>query len=207
MIGKDPIESIDMHRKLLCRVLLGGGMLLTLAISASFADEPAKTREVKIQDIKLNVPQSWKQEEPSSRLRAGQFAVPPVEGDKEPAELSIFFFGGASGGVDANIERWVKQFTAEGRKQKLLTGQSPQGKYVLLDLSGTYNKPVGPPMLGRTEAMPGARSLSVILAVENKGNYFLRLTGPEKTVTEAAEAFRRAFGGDAKKEQPHERAE
>lgn len=184
-----------------------GTLLLMNASLASADDAKEKTREVTIQDITLTVPESWKQEEPSSKLRAGQFAVPPVKGDTEPSELSIFFFGGASGGVDANIDRWVKQFEADSLKKKLTTGASPQGKYILVDLTGTYNKPVGPPVFGKTEPMPGARSLSVILALKEKGNYFLRLTGPEKTVTAAADEFRRAFGGDAKKETPYERAE
>jgi len=37
--------------------------------------------------------------------------------------------------------------------------------------------------------------LAVILAVEGKGNYFLKLTGENATVSAAAEAFRTSFGG------------
>jgi hypothetical protein len=39
--------------------------------------------------------------------------------------------------------------------------------------------------------------LAAILAVEGKGNYFLKLTGENATVTAAAEAFRASFGGKA----------
>jgi hypothetical protein len=34
----------------------------------------------------------------------------------------------------------------------------------------------------------------------NEGNYFLKLTGPDKTIEAAAEEFRGTFGGDRSKE-------
>ncbi len=46
--------------------------------------------------------------------------------------------------------------------------------------------------------------MGVILAVEGKGNYFLKMTGPDKTVSGAASAFRESFGGDAGNEKPLE---
>jgi gluconolactonase len=46
--------------------------------------------------------------------------------------------------------------------------------------------------------------IGVILSVENKGNYFLKLTGPDKTVAEAADDVRLMIGGDVKQEKPYE---
>ena len=187
--------------------------VLALAVSTLVsAEEPArkdskkdsaKARSVKLKDITLEVPSTWEQEKPRSRLRAGQFKLPPAKGDKEPAELAIFFFGGAGGGADANIRRWVGQFQAEGRKMKVLRGESSQGPYLLLDLTGTYNKPIGPPIQRRTKPMKEARMLAVILNIKGKGNYFLKLTGPIKTVTAAAAPLRQSFGADPKKEKPY----
>ena len=37
--------------------------------------------------------------------------------------------------------------------------------------------------------------LAAILAVEEKGNFFLKLTGENATVSASAEAFRASFGG------------
>ena len=126
--------------------------VLGLAVSSLVAaDKPEKkdakkpaAKPVKLRDITLTVPPTWQQQKPSSRLRAGQFKLPAVKGDKDSAELAIFFFGGTGGGVDANIRRWIGQFQAEGRKMKVLRGESAQGPYLLLDLTGTYNKPIGP---------------------------------------------------------------
>jgi gluconolactonase len=164
----------------------------------------AETREVKVEDIILQTPTHWKQQEPSNRLRLAQFVIPAVEGDKEPAELVISFFGGDGGGVDANLKRWNEQFTGDDKKIKLTEGVSPQGNYYFSEVSGTYQKPVGPPIAGKKEPAPGYRSLNVILQVPSKGNYFLRLIGPDKTVKAAAAAFRASFGGDAAKEKPYE---
>ena len=181
-------------------------MALVVVLPAADKKKPAKEakpRVVKLRDITLSVPTDWKQEKPRSNLRAGQFSLPPVKGDKDAAELAIFFFGGAGGGADANIRRWVGQFQSKGRVMKAYQGTSPQGAYLVLDLTGTYNKPIGPPIQRKTKPMPGARMLAVILAVKGKGNYFLKLTGPRKTVTAAEVAFRKSFGADPKKEKAY----
>jgi hypothetical protein len=182
--------------------LTGGVKMQFAALALAFAQADAKP--VTIQDITLTVPPTWKQQEPSSRLRAGQFGIPPVEGDKDPADLAISFFGGDGGGVDANLKRWTDQFTGEDKKVKLTQGTAAQGTYYFSEVSGTYQKPIGPPIAGKKEPTPGYRSLNVILQVPEKGNYFLRLIGPDKTVTAAAAAFRASFGGDAAKEKPYE---
>jgi gluconolactonase len=162
-----------------------------------------EAKDVKVGDITLKTPANWKQSDPTSRLRLAQFAIPAAEGDKDDAELAIFSFGGG-GGVKANIDRWIGQFAADGRKTKTTIGESKSGKYVVLEVEGTYNKPVGPPVLGKTEPTPDSRMLAVILAVEGKGNYFLKLTGPDKTVASASDALRTSFGGDAASEKPLE---
>jgi gluconolactonase len=150
--------------------------------------------EVAVRDLKLSIPAAWTQEEPANRLRLAQFAIAAAEGDMDQAELVISGpFGGSDG---ANIDRWLAQFDAEERRVAMTQGTSPQGEYIVVDLSGTYQKPVGPPVAGRTEAAGGYRMLGVILKTKGNGNYFLKLTGPDQTVAGAAESLRCAFGGD-----------
>ena len=169
----------------------------------SLARSAEETREAKVDDLTLKVPASWKQQPPASRLRLGQFEIPAVEGDQEPAELAIFNFG-AGGGVKANRDRWVEQFLPAERQAKSTQGKTALGEYVFVDIKGTYKKPIGPPQLGRTEPMPGARMLGVILSVEGKGLYFLKLVGPEKTVATAATPLRTAIGAKDSDEKPYE---
>jgi gluconolactonase len=163
------------------------------------AADPSETKAIKADDLTLNVPKAWREGKPS-QFRKAQLTIPKVEGDKDDAEFVVFYFGGGGGGgVEANIQRWVKQFQPKDRKMKVTSGKSSQGDYVLVDQTGTWNKPVGRMQDGRTVEMPNARALSVILSTK-EGNYFLRLTGPEKTVSANADAFRAAFGADAKTE-------
>jgi gluconolactonase len=165
--------------------------------------EELKTFEVRA--IKLKIPGSWKEEQPSNNMRLAQFKPPAAEGDKPTAELVVSSFGGNGGGVDQNLKRWIDQFTSEDRKVKMSSGECPQGKYYLSDITGTYLQSAGGPFAGgKKTPMPSYRSLSAVLETPENGVYFLRLTGPEKTVTAAAEAFRASFDADASKESAYE---
>ena len=184
--------------------LLAVALVCSLAIVA--VGEEKETREVAVKDIKLTVPKAWKQEEPSSKLRVAQFKIPAAGGDKDAAELVINQFGGGGGGVDENVKRWINQFVAKDRKVKVTKGKSSQGEYVLVDATGTYNKPDGPPVLQKTTPVAGQRMLAIMLMTGDNGSYFLKLTGAEKTVSETADDLRKAIGAkaDDEKEQKAE---
>lgn len=167
-------------------------------------DKETGSRDIKVEDITLTVPANWKQERPSNRLRLAQFEIPAAEGDTQATELVVSYFGGGGGGVDQNIERWIGQFGPQGKQVKVTSGSSKQGGYHFVDVRGTYNMPVGPPILRNTQELPEARMLGVILEVEGKGNYFLKMAGPEKTVSAAEDALRTSFGADANSEKPYE---
>jgi gluconolactonase len=168
-------------------------------------DDAAEAKETKIQDITLKVPASWKEQPPANKLRLAQFLIPKADGDEHPTELVISSFPGGGGGVEANLKRWTDQFSSEGRKVKITSGACPQGKYVLHDVKGTYLYTAGGPFAGgKKEERADHRSISVVLTVEGKGNYFLRLTGTEKAVSAALGAFRASFGADASKEKDFE---
>jgi gluconolactonase len=194
---------LSMLLRSLCLPAAAGFLLLLPALAAA-EDKPQATQTVKIKDLQLTVPESWEQEKPESRFRVGQFQIPPVDGDKEPAELVIFWFEGGGGGIDPNLKRWIGEVSPEGRKMKLSKGKSKQGTYYLSDLTGTYNKRVGPPVAGKTKAMPGSRVLGVILEVTDTDPYFFKLSGPEKTVTAAEKAFKKSFGADPDSEEKYE---
>lgn len=145
--------------------------------------------------LKLDVPAAWKEERPSSRMRVGQLSLPPVEGDQEPVELVVFYFGPNGAGTDeANFDRWVGQFAAEGRESKRSEGKSAQGVYTQVEITGTYLKQEGGPGApGPAKPLPGSRMLGVILHLEG-GKHYLRLVGPDKTVSAARAAFLQSFG-------------
>ena len=175
-------------------------LAIALLVAVPVLSGAENTKKVVAKDITLNVPANWKQSPASNNLRTAQFALPAVDGDKDDAELVVYFFGGAGGGVNANLERWSGQFQPGGKKQKIYKGQSKQGEYYLLDITGVYNKPIGPPINRQTNPTPGYQMLAVVLMIKDKGNYFLKLTGPQKTVTAASKAIRVAIDADLKKE-------
>ena len=187
--------------------LLTSALLMLLTSVASAEEKPeakdetkGKTVEVEVKGgLVINVPETWKKEKPASNLRLAQFSIPMAKGDEEAGELALFNFG-FGGGVKANIDRWIKQFHAEGRKTKVTRGETEVGKYYFVELSGTYNKSIGPPIQRRTEPREGYRMLGVILGVEKKGVYFFKMTGPDKTVAKEGKSLRTSFGAKGKEE-------
>jgi gluconolactonase len=164
----------------------------------------AEDKEVKFKSLKLTVPESWESQPPSNNLRLGQFKIAPLK-DEGESEIYIASFPGGGGGVDANVSRWISQFTSEGRKVKVTQGKAPQGDYVLADISGTYKQSIGPPVRMQTKEVPDSRMLGVILMIEDEGIYFVKFTGGKETVASQEKAFRKSFGGSAETEKPYEK--
>jgi gluconolactonase len=185
--------------------------LFLVLTTCGWTDEPAKgekpaakAKKVEVKDISLSIPEGWKQKPQSSQMRVAEFEVPAAGDDKEPGEYAVFFFGkGGAGGLQANVDRWVGQIEPEGRKVKILTGESTLGKYTLVDLTGTYNKSIGPPSAGNKKRLPGWRVVNVFIETD-AGPYFLKLDGSAKTIANAENEFRASFGG--KKESEKEQA-
>jgi hypothetical protein len=194
----------SLHRVHLTTALLLSATAFGFADDADKADKPAaKTKKVEAKDIALNVPENWKQKPQVRDPRIVEFEVPPAGDDKEAGEFVVFYFGErGAGGVEANVERWIGQFEEEGRKVKAVTGESTAGKYTFVDLTGTYNKSIGPPVAGKKKRLPGWRVLNAAIETD-AGPYYLKLDGPEKTVAAIENEFRAAFGG--KKESEKER--
>ncbi len=191
-----------MIRTLTVSLLISGAALL-MCNARLQADD--KTKSETFNDLTLQVPSHWMKEQPKARLRLGQFAIPATKGDDKASELSIFNFG-AGGDVKSNIERWIGKFQPQGRTAKISTGEGDIGNYVFVDLSGTYKKPDGPPFLQKTKDVPGMRMCAVILVIENKGIYYLKLVGKQKTVAAEVNNFRKSFGADESKEKAYEKS-
>lgn len=158
-------------------------------------------REVKAGQLSLKIPPSWKASAPTNSMRLAEIEVPAAGGDSAPGELIVYYFGASgAGGARANIERWIQQFAPDGRTTRIVRGKSEAGAYVLLDQSGTYRKPIGPPIRRQSRDVPGSRMLAVVLERPD-GAHYLKFTGPETTVEASAEDFRAAFGADATSEE------
>ena len=196
---------------MLHRMLILTACVAVALTSAARADEKVakdegekskvETVEVKLKDLTLKLPKGWAQSDVVNQMRLATFNIPAVDGDEGKGELTVSIAGGS---VGQNIERWVGQFEADGREVAIKQGKVGETVYHVADISGTYLKPVGPPVLRKSEPTKDQRMLGVIVQLKGKGVYFLKLTGPDKTVKAQAEALRASFGAKSEGEEDYE---
>jgi hypothetical protein len=142
--------------------------------------------------LKFGEPRGWVAKPPASRMRLAEFTLPKADGDAEDAQLGIFYFGGGGGNVQANLERWISQVSQpDGRASKDVaktTKLEATGLAItLVDVPGTYVAETSPGSKERFNK-PGFRLRAAV--VEGKGGpYFVKLTGPAKTVGKWDESF------------------
>jgi hypothetical protein len=134
-------------------------------------------------DLSFKTPDGWTSESPSSTMRVAQYRLP---GDSGDASLVIYYFGQGQGGkVEDNFDRWIGQMQQTRDKAKTETLTVNGMAVTLLDVNGTYS---GDMMGGTPTPQPNSRMRAGVIETP-KGNYFIKLTGPEKTVTRWDDAF------------------
>src|SRR5687768_16126771 len=83
------------------------------------AADDKKGTVVELGGMKSTAPADWTEEAPSNTMRVYQFKLPKAEGDKDGAELAVFFFKGGSGTVEANLKRQTAKFEPPAGKDKV----------------------------------------------------------------------------------------
>ena len=140
-------------------------------------------------------PASWKVDAPKP-MRAATYRIEPTAGDADVGECAVFYFGPGQGGdVDANIKRWIGQFSQPDGKPSEPLAKTQKRKIngldvTTIDLSGTYAGSMGPagPMSPTKVSKPGYRLLGGIVEGP-QGPIFFKLTGPTKTIKAAQPSF------------------
>lgn len=128
-------------------------------------------------------------------MRKAQIAVPGKDGGK-PAEIIFYHFGAGQGGdTQANVTRWVAQFSDKTTPEKVDSKDAAGTKATFVSVAGTYQS--GMPM-GPKTPMTGYALLGAILEDNEGGSVFVKMTGPEAVVKEATPAFNE-FISSAKK--------
>jgi hypothetical protein len=141
---------------------------------------------------RFEAPESWLSETPRTSMRLAQYRLPKQADDEADGELAVFFFGGAAGGVQKNIDRWYSQWETGddspkdiAKLDRLTEGPLP---ITLVELSGTYIAETQPGS-GERVNKPGHKLLGAI-AEGQDGNYFIKAVGPEATMNHWRESFR-----------------
>jgi len=139
--------------------------------------------------LKFTVPPGWVEEERTSSMRVAQYRLPKAASDTEDASVVLYYFGQNQGGsAAANIERWVGQMKqADGDTSKKENLEVNGLKVTTVDVAGTYVAETAPGS-GTFFNKPGYRLRAAVVETPN-GSYYVKLVGPEKTVTQWNESF------------------
>jgi hypothetical protein len=138
--------------------------------------------------LEWQVPARWQLVPNASSFRLATCRVPHAPGDADDADLSV---ARAAGSVDANAERWIGQFDAEGQKTAKRAHRMVGGLPVtIIEVRGAYSGGMGEGAAPR----PGWALLGAIVSTPGTP-YFFKLTGPAKTVTAARGEFDAMIAG------------
>ena len=137
-------------------------------------------------DLRFKAPDGWVSEKASSSMRVAQYKLPKIEGDKEDASLVLYYFGANQGGTaQANIDRWIGQI-----QQPDGSDSKSKAKTDSLTINGLKVSTVDVTGIFTAEMAPGSQTfhnddnyrLRAAVVETPKGNYFVKLAGPAKTV-------------------------
>lgn len=162
-------------------------LLLTAGIAA--ADEP---KPIEVAGLKATPPKEWTlvPEKPNS-MRAATYALPKAEGDKDDADLAVFFFKGGAGTTEQNLKRQRDKFLpAEGKDkidETLTEIKVGTNTAQYQDIKGTFKKKPFP-MAEKFTPMKEYRQIYVVFDTAD-GSAFFNLLGPDKTVEKHKKAF------------------
>ncbi len=164
------------------------GSCLFLCASIATADEQV----IALADgkITLQAPKGWERQKPRTNIVDYEFAAPAVEGDKTAGRVTVM---GAGGSVEANINRWIGQFSqADGtatRERAVIEKGKVDGQEVhLVDIAGTFKDQRGP--FAPATIREDYRMMGAIIVTEKLGQYFVKLYGPKKTIAANEKAFK-----------------
>jgi len=128
-------------------------------------------------------PESWEWVTPTSPMRKAQLSVPGKAGGPA-AEVTFFHFGpGQGGSVQANVDRWFKQFSDGYTDAK--TEQAGNTTITFVKAEGTFasGMPGGPTTPMKDYAMRGA------ILESSSGDVYVKMTGPKEVVKGAVPAL------------------
>jgi hypothetical protein len=164
-------------------------VLATAGLALGFGAE-APQQTIDAGGLTFQAPAAWKANRPSSSMRRAELKVSPVEGDKEPAELVVFAFPGGAGTVEANVQRWQSQFKDADGNPPRIESRTVKGKNVdvtRVETAGHYY-PSQFPGRPKEPDRPNYRLLGAIVQTPATG-YFIKMTGPDRTMQAARDAF------------------
>jgi hypothetical protein len=144
----------------------------------------AEDKNVSVGGLEFATPAPWAQTQNTGMMTKAMLNYPAEGG--EPLVVKFYDFGNQSGGVEANLQRWVSQFegTPDVKKEELTFGNI---KVYLLTATGTFldGAPGGP-----KTPKPDSTLLGAILASDDT-NVFIKMAGPKAAIAKAQDDFKK----------------
>jgi hypothetical protein len=156
-------------------------LIISLCVLSSFAFAEKFT----VAGINFESPKNWESSEPSNNMRKAQFSASSPTG--KTAEVVFYYFGsGNTGGIQANVDRWMKQFE-DPQDKKVNTETINKTRVTYAQAHGTFlsGRPFGP-----KTPNPGYGLLAAIIEGEG-GAIFIKITGPKSAVEANIEATKK----------------
>jgi hypothetical protein len=168
---------------------------------AAGAGANAPSGPAKAGGLTWEAPAPFVRRAPKSSMRVAEYGL----ASEPQAELGVFYFGPDQGGsVEANMTRWVGQFTqADGSETKpIRTERKVQGVEVsLIEARGVYSGGMAMPGAPAAAAVPDALLLGAI-AKGPLGAVFFKFVGPRAALEGARGAFDGLIASLRNSEQP-----
>jgi hypothetical protein len=178
-------------------LLVAFALLCSACSQNSVATAPDNAASQASGELRYKTPEGWLEEKPTSNMRAAQYRLPRADGDSADAELVVYYFGQGQGGSrQANIDRWLGQMQqADGSPSKekaRIENTTVNGLAVTtVDVLGKYNGGMASPGAspGTTPVDMSNYRMRAAIIETPKGLYFVKLTGPQKTVSRWDQAY------------------
>ena len=179
-----------MKTKSICAITLLSALLICWACgnksATAIPNQQANTPQNAAGELRFKAPDGWTVEKPTSSMRVAQYKLPKVEGDKDDATLVLYYFGATQGGTaQANIDRWIGQIQqpdgSDSKSKAKTESMTVNGLNVsTVDVTGVYTAEMAPG--SKTFHNDADYRLRAAVIETPKGNYFVKLAGPAKTI-------------------------
>ncbi len=119
-------------------------------------------------------------------MRVAEYVVPHANGDIADAECTVITFGPSQGGgIEGNVDRWVRQFNPLSGAPMKTTSKIRGMNVTRVEVAGSYHPMMMPGMPTTASTLQGARLVGAIVEAPS-GLWFFKMTGPDATVRAAA---------------------
>lgn len=151
------------------------------------SDEPVPDgmKRIAFRGLRMFVPAEWERQQPASSMREVQMRVPSHILDHPDAGFVVY--GGISGTVQQNVQRWTAQFTGhDGMPVQPMVEEFSAGdlRVAVVEITGDYTSAMVP-----GESGPDMTMIQAIAETPTGEQVFIRLLGSREVVAAHRDAL------------------